>query len=135
VSVDFEAILFVGVPVGEVITTRTDTKEVQKFHPDTGEKYVKLEQTTVSLVCGREQADPYGYLEDGLKLDTLDPGYYHNPNATLVGVEVATADQEDPAAVVLLTSVAAARDAVDRTLRAHGYTGPAPTLYVVLKGS
>lgn len=132
-GVDYSAVLIVGVRYDVVVTTRTDTKEVTKYNPDTGAPYQKLVSEEVTLVCGVFKDDPRAHIENDLKLDIVIPGYGGGREDAIVGVRVATVDEGDsPYAQVGLIRLAAARDAVDRTLRAHGYTGPVPEPYVIL---
>lgn len=131
-SIEFDAVLVVGVRYDEVVTTRTDVKDVTKYDPDTGEPYKRTVSTEVSLVCGVPKGDPDAYLENDLKLEIVVPGYNGDKDDAIVGVTIATVAQDVPYEQVAFTRLAAARDAVDRTLRAHGYTGPEPKPYVLL---
>lgn len=132
-SISYNAVLVVGVRYDEVVTTRTDTKEVTKYNPDTGAPYQHTISEEIGLVCGVPQDDPDDYLERTLKLEVVVPGYDGEREDAVVGVTVVEVDQEVSIADVSLARLDKVKIAVDRTLRHHGYTGPAPKTYVLLQ--
>jgi hypothetical protein len=135
-SLSYSAELVVGVPYADVVTLADETAEVVRYDETTGEKYTKFVTTEVVRFCGRTMKelgapDVTTFVENKLKLNFYTAGY-DNDEYDVVGVRVGEADQETPLRKVALTKIDAARDTVDSALRACGYTGVKPQVFLTL---
>lgn len=153
-STEFQAVLVVGVPYDRVVKRTTVAKKVIKYNPDTGAKYETDVSEEVVKICGKkvdpdaeENQDTFDFDAEGngveyefallkkFKLAVVTAGYENDDEANkIIGVTVSTVEQgENPLSKVTLVKLAAARDAVDHTLREGlGYEGPAPEPYLIL---
>lgn len=135
-SLSYSAELVVGVPYADVVTLTTETADAVRYNEVTGEKYTKPIRVEVVRFCGKTMkelgaTDVTTFVENKLKLNFYAAGY-DNAEYDVIGVRVKEADRETPLQKVALTKIVSARDAVDRTLRAHGYTGGEPQVFLIL---